>query len=202
MSAYVEVNEAGVVVQQLGRFDLDTLEGPPVPPPEGPHSYHLLLAPIDWRSAPNPDAVLLWEDGNPTWQDARMLSELQLAVIDIIDTLSNAAREKVLVKRTNNIEYQVALADAVKYRDAGFEGVAGPGVTTWTHAKRRQQWSDQDAAENILATAALWEAALMSIRGLRLDLKELVRDATSNNEVDLLLEIFQSTLETAMAGIQ
>lgn len=197
---FLEVDADGRVVQQHNvAWDG---EGPPAAPvPMDANSVIAVTEPISFQG-PTPTSEPYWQDGAMVWVELATLAELQAAAIDAIDTAADAARAKVLVKQTNNIEYQAALADAIKYRDAGFVGTAGPGVTTWTHAKRRQGWTDRDAAENILATAAVWEGALMFIRGLRLDAKEMVRDAATNAEVDFILATFAATLTAAMQGVQ
>lgn len=203
MAYFAGVNEAGFVEAQMEFFSVpaDDGVGPPSPFPVGEYTYYEIPE-MNRDARPTKTSLLMWVDGGMVWVEQATLGELQAAAIDSIDAAADAARAKVLVKQTNNIEYQAALADASKYRDAGFMGAAGPGVTTWTHAKRRHGWTDRDAAENILATAAVWEGALMFIRGLRLDAKEMVRDAATNAEVDTLLATFTATLAAAMQGVQ
>lgn len=144
----------------------------------------------------------VWQMPERVAIDARVLADVRVSAIGAIDSAAEAARAAILVKSTNTIEYQVAIADAIKYRDAGFAGPVPRGVSSWSHAKRRQGWTDQQAAEDILATEARWMNALYFIREERLDTKELVRDATTNYEVDLLLDVFTATLTAAMQGVQ
>lgn len=204
MTQYVIIDEVTrCVLGGRGRRDPVDMTGPPDQIPDA-ESGTLLVA---WQGTINFSGgigVMEWLDGatEPSWRDNRAIEEVRAFSIDAIDTAADEARAKVLVKSTNTIEYQAALADAVKYRDAGFTGAAGRGVTSWSYAKRRQGWTDQQAAENILATADAWENALYFIREQRLDAKELVRDATTNSEVDTLLATFIATLTAAMQGVQ
>lgn len=176
-------------------------EGDEPPVVEGAEVEALAAPAAGFPVAPFDGAVLIISDGLLEWRDDRAIENARLAAIDAIDAASDLARAAILVKNTNTIEYQVALADAIKYRDAGFAGPVPRGVSSWSHAKRRQGWTDQQAAEDILATEARWMNALYFIREQRLDAKEMVRDAVTNAEVDALLATFTATLTAAMQGV-
>lgn len=73
-------------------------------------------------------------------------------------------------------EYLMAYEDALAYQAAGYAGAVPAGVQTWADAKG---WPAQQAADDILATRALWKGVSAAIRGLRLSGKEAVRAAAT-----------------------
>lgn len=74
-------------------------------------------------------------------------------------------------------EYRSAEADAKAFITANYTGTAGSGVTSWATAKG---WTNTQAADDILATAAQWRTAQAAIRASRLLRKEQVRAATDS----------------------
>lgn len=62
-------------------------------------------------------------------------------------------------------EYQQAKADAQAFQSGGYAGTAPETIACWSQAKG---WTDQAACDDILATAAQWEGALVAIRTRRL----------------------------------
>lgn len=89
-------------------------------------------------------------------------------------------------------EYQQAKDDATAFRAAGYTGTAPATVSCWAQAKG---WTDQQACDDILATAAQWEQALVAIRTARLSGKANVNAA--NDEASAV-----DAAMSAMAGIQ
>ena len=96
-----------------------------------------------------------------------------------IDKASDSARLKIIVDPTRAIEYRQAEQEAMQQKATGYTGQAPPTVHTWATVKG---WTDKDAADDIIATAALWNKALYTIRDIRLFAKEAVRIATSEDE--------------------
>jgi hypothetical protein len=180
------------------------------PPPEwyAPHIERLLAAGfievVSGWPAPRPNATArpFITDGVVRWDDPRDLANIIAAAVAAVDKACEFARARILSQPTNTEEYHVAAPDAAKYRDAGFTGDVPESVASWAYAKRRQGWTAQVAAEDILATADLWTSALLGIRRLRLNAKELLRDATTNYEADLVLETFTDALAAAMQGVK
>lgn len=119
-----------------------------------------------------------------------------------IDVLCEAARLAVLGDSTRITDHARAKEDAIAFRDAGFAGDVPRGVAGWLHAKRREipQWTAQVAAEDILAAANSQDEILYGIRDLRLDSKELIRDATSTFEAEVIFDTFVETLATLLGN--
>lgn len=70
-------------------------------------------------------------------------------------------------------EYRQAEADALGYQSAGYAGPVPAFVAD--HQAAKGTWTAQQAADDILATAAAWRAAQAQIRANRLMCKELAR---------------------------
>lgn len=89
-------------------------------------------------------------------------------------------------------EYQQAETDASAFKAAGYSGVVPSTIDCWAQAKG---WTAQQAADDILATAAAWRGALQSIRSARLLGKASV-NATST------LQDAQAAADAAIANVQ
>lgn len=70
------------------------------------------------------------------------------------------------------IEYTAAEADATAYANAGFSGPVPQSVAVYADAAGL---TGQASAESILAQAAAWRSAVMTIRAARLNAKAAVR---------------------------
>jgi hypothetical protein len=77
-------------------------------------------------------------------------------------------------------EYALAEADANSYKLAGYAGTVPASVADWATVKAK---SNQWAAGDILATAAAWRSAQLSIRSNRLARKEDVRNAAGTDDL-------------------
>lgn len=165
-----------------------------------------LAVPIVPLRFPKPDSatkvLLVDETGVLGWIETASLLELQTRAILDIDMAADAARLSVVGDAARIKEYEQAQADAEQYRDAGFAGTVPPGVASWAYAKRRDNWTAQQAAEDILAASARWYEALYGIRAMRLDAKEGARFATTCEEVAATADTFSADLAAAMQGVQ
>lgn len=123
------------------------------------------------------------------------------SILDV-DRFADAARLKVVGDAARIKEYERAQSGAEQYRDAGYTGPVPPGVASWARAKRRDEWTARQAADDILAASARWYAALDGIRDLRLDAKESIRFAETIQEVEAIASTFRTTLTAAMQGVQ
>jgi hypothetical protein len=141
----------------------------------------------------------LWQMPERIVVDMRELVDVQAASVLAVDHTADIARAAVVGDPVRVKEYERAQQQAEAFRDAGFTGTAPSCVACWATAK---EWTDQQAAEDILAASARWLGALDGIRALRLQAKEDIRRATTNAEVDTLLATFTSTLTAAMQGVQ
>lgn len=91
-----------------------------------------------------------------------------------IDQVADAKRLEFLGDTTRAFEYQAAEQDAKAYAASGFSGEVPDNVMSWAAAANL---SPQQAAENILQEAALYNYARNAIRALRLQGKQAVKTA-------------------------
>lgn len=201
MTAYIGVDENDIARMQWGRFDPQEMDGPE-PQQQSGVTFHKLLAPIDWSACPSISHVLKWNSGAPEWVDTETVAEKQARAIVEVDAFADAARLAVVGDAARIKEYEDAQLGAEQYRDAGYTGPVPPAVASWAYAKRREEWTAQQAAEDILAASARWYAALRGIRAMRLDAKETIRAAATGQEVAATAATFRTTLTAAMQGVQ
>jgi hypothetical protein len=112
-------------------------------------------------------------DGTPELVDLS-LGQIRAALLGRIDAAADAARLAVAGDPLRAAEYQIAETEAKAYQAGGYSGDCPPSVKSWAEAKN---WTAKQAADNILAEAAAWSAALYAIRDARLKAKEGVRNA-------------------------
>jgi hypothetical protein len=104
-----------------------------------------------------------------------MTPALRTTLIKQIDVDADAIYQAVQGNRGN--EYALAESDAIAFKAGGYVGAAPASVQAWADAKTATaQW----AADDILATATAWRAAMSAIRTNRLRCKELARGATTS----------------------
>lgn len=110
------------------------------------------------------------------------------AVIDI-DKVADEIRYKFIGDAARIKEYDTANQEATAFKAGGYAGDVPQSIKSWAEAK---EWTNQAAADDILATAAAWNAVLYSIRDVRLKGKESVRSAVSMEDLETKLS---STIE-------
>jgi len=187
---FAAVDADGVVRRQLRRAVPN--DGPSLP--DDGMTYYPLDEPIDWAAQPSPTSELLRSaDGGMVWSERATIEQRRGEAIEAIDACCEALRLSVISKMTQAEEYKLAEQHAREYRAAGYTGEAGRGVTGWTRAKHRQEWTDRDAADDILATADRWYSLLFDIRDARLAAKEDVRHET---EVAAIVAGVQAHMES------
>lgn len=108
----------------------------------------------------------------PIWQPPTP-QQLQADALRRIDQDADAIVRDVIGDRGE--EYRQAEADALAFQAAGFTGPAPASVAVWAQASGM---TEQAAAEDVLAQAAAWRAALLAIRQSRLTAKAGVRAGT------------------------
>jgi thioesterase domain-containing protein len=186
-------------------------EGPPDPQFEAQIEGALtsLDAPIDW-AGPTPTSVLYMVDGTLTWVETAALADVAARAQVSIDALGDAARESVIINPTKSIEYQRAEAQARPYAAAGYPDPVPSCVASWARAKRWVNagvpWTGKRAADDIIATADLWNGALDGIRDLRLDAKQHIEaiEADPLGTVDQVMAVqtqFEADLKRLMQGL-
>ena len=150
------------------------------------------------RTAP-PDETYTLTDG--VWvvdpaKEAAQLASIQLGAITGIDRDVDAIYAKVVGNRME--EYAAANEAAAAYRAAGYTGTVPLSVQAWVDAKNDPECDARWAADDILATAAAWEAAREQIRAARLAHKEQARQAVDQ----VALEAVQASWVAARSAIR
>jgi hypothetical protein len=104
-----------------------------------------------------------------------------------IDAEADAIRKAVMGERAT--EYQKAEKHAEKFKSDGYTGTVPPGVKSWLDAKNAvgAGWTAQQAADDILVTAATLNSAEDAIRAARLLRKEQAKAAADVAGVDTAL---------------
>lgn len=118
-----------------------------------------------------------------------------------IDAQCDAARLRVVGDAVRVKEYEVAESQAKAYQAQGYPADVPPFVKVWQDAKHRENWTAQQACDDILAASASWNGALAALRGLRLKTKEDVRAAANRADIDAVLGTFTTTLSVMMQGV-
>ncbi|MCY1284492.1 hypothetical protein D9M69_514550 [compost metagenome] len=117
-----------------------------------------------------------------------------------IDQAADTARSAVAGDPLRAVEYERAALEAQAFADAGYQGEVPPMVAAWAINGR----TPQQAADNILGEAAQYQAALVQIRAMRLQAKELIRTHCAAGENALAKTIAEETvanIQSAVAGI-
>lgn len=117
-----------------------------------------------------------------------------------VDTAVDAARAAVAGDALRAVEYDRARIEAEQFAAAGYQGNVPPMVAAWAINGR----TAQQAADNILAEAAQYNTALVQLRTVRLNAKELIRTAMAAGQVEHAQDIADETIasiEAAVAGI-
>lgn len=117
-----------------------------------------------------------------------------------IDTAADTARRAVAGDPLRAVEYDRARLQAEAFAAAGYQGEVPPMVAAWAISGR----TPQQAADSILAEAAQYNGALVQLRTVRLQAKELIRAAMAEGNVELAEDIAAETIasiEAAVAGI-
>ena len=152
---------------------------------------------------PRPSADHSWS-GNAWGFDAALQTANRLALsaslCESVDTAADAARRAVAGDPLRAVEYDRARLEAEQFAAAGYQGEVPPMVAAWAIGGR----SAQQAADSILAEAAQYTTALVYLRTVRLQAKELIRNAMAAGNVEQAQDIAFETIasiEAAVAGI-
>lgn len=130
------------------------------------------------------DEVLLKETNDKKLLDSKMSA---LMAVD----LSNDGIVTAVIGRRDT-EYLMAEKQAQAYIDAGYKGDTYPYVDSWAMAKAKsEKWS----ADNIIETANNWRAIQADMRSKRLKAKEDIRNATSTDTIDTIVQQWYAYLD-------
>jgi len=138
------------------------------------------------------------EDNDPELQPSSV--EIQTDLCTQIDRAADDARRAVAGDPLRAVEYDRARIEAEQFAAAGYQGNVPPMVAAWAINGR----TAQQAADNILAEAAQYNTALVQLRTVRLNAKELIRNAISAGNVEHAQDIAAETIasiEAAVVGI-
>ncbi|TIH10826.1 phage tail protein [Pseudomonas leptonychotis] len=117
-----------------------------------------------------------------------------------IDAAADAARQAVAGDPLRAVEYDRARIEAEQFAAANYQGDVPPMVAAYAIGGR----TAQQAADSILAEAAQYNTALVYLRTVRLNAKELIRNAMVAGEVEQAQDIAAETIasiEAAVAGV-
>ena len=117
-----------------------------------------------------------------------------------IDNAADNARRAVAGDALRAVEYDRAHIEAEQFAAASYLGEVPPMVAAWAINGR----TAQQAANNILAEAAQYNTALVQLRTVRLNAKELIRTAMAAGQIEHAQDIAAETIasiEAAVAGI-
>jgi hypothetical protein len=169
----------------------------------------ILLGPIIARVAdgacipPDPENrdyadYLAWlaEGNTPDPADVPSLVAQQADAVRRIDADADAIYGAVLGNRGE--EYKNAEADALAYQTAGYQGAVPAGVASWATASGM---TAQDAADDILATAATWRGAMAQIRAARLLRKKQAEAAVDQAALDAVQVQWAGFVAAMRAGL-
>ena len=114
-------------------------------------------------------------------------------LINFIDKSTDAIYNAVIGSR--GAEYTTASAEATEFANGGYQGIVPHSVSSWRDAKNIANagregwidWTDQQATDDILATAQAWVGAQQAIRSMRLVTKEKARIASNELALSTLL---------------
>lgn len=157
------------------------------------HQYEEGLRP------PPPSAAHLWEEGTWILGDESAAELLRLEgerLCDKIDAAADVARRALAGDPLRALEHQQAAREAQAFQDQGYPKKAVPlSVSAWVVKGR----TARQAAEQILAKAAEFEANLLTLRELRLKAKAQVRAHMAKGKADLATQASDHALAAIRA---
>lgn len=140
------------------------------------------------------------DNGRPVLADLPVPAPTSVSLCAKIDEAADTARRAVAGDPLRAVEYDRAATEAHAYVSGGYQGAVPPMVAAWAIKGR----TAQQAADDILREAAQHNGALVQLRIVRLQAKELIRQAMADGNVELAEDIAAETIasiEAAVAGI-
>ncbi|CCF95833.1 phage tail protein [Ralstonia solanacearum] len=138
-------------------------------------------ADVNATETARPSPAHVWTAGKwieDAQQKATLLVALKQRLCDQLDAAADAVRLAVVGDPLRVVEYQRAAEEAQAYQAAGYAGDVPLSVKSAADAKGE---TARQAADDILAMHAAWNAALYDIRARRLAGKEEIRNATAED---------------------
>ena len=126
------------------------------------------------------------------------MAELKLDLCAQVDASADAAYIAISGPSPGRLaEYKQAKADADAFKAAGYAGTVPDTIACWSEAKA---WTDQQACDDILTTAASWEMALAVIRRQRLIGKANVNAAADAAAAQVAADAAMAIIQSVPAG--
>ena len=122
---------------------------------------------------------------------------LSVALCQSVDAAADAARAKVAGDPLRAVEYANAATEAQAFATANYQGTVPPMVAAWAINGR----TPQQAADSILAEAARYNTALVQLRTVRLNAKELIRAAMAAGNIEHAQDIAAETIASIEAAV-
>ncbi|UVM62578.1 phage tail protein [Pseudomonas sp. B21-010] len=157
------------------------------------HQYEEGLRP------PAPSSAHTWEDD--TWvlteeNAAELLRQEAERLCTKVDTAADSVRRALAGDSLRALEYQQAALEAQAFKDQGYPKKAVPlAVSAWVVKGR----TARQAADQILAKSAEFEANLLALRELRLKAKAQIRTHMAKGKADLASQAANDVLATIRA---
>jgi hypothetical protein len=143
----------------------------------------------DGLRPPAPSSAHIWVDD--TWvlteeNAAEQLRQEAERLCAKIDAAADSARRTLAGDSLRVLEYQQAALEAQAFKDQGYPKKAVPlSVSAWVVKGR----TARQAADQILAKAAEFEANLVALRELRLKAKTQIRAHMAKGKADLAVQV-------------
>ena len=153
----------------------------------------------DGLRSPAPSSAHIWEDG--TWvlseeRAAELLHQEAERLCAKVDAAVDSARRTLAGDPLRALEYQQAALEAQAFKDQGYPKKVVPlSVSAWVVKGR----TARQAADQILAKAAEFEANLLALRELRLKAKAQIRAHMAKGKADLASQAADDVLATIRA---
>lgn len=109
-------------------------------------------------------------------------------MIERIDIVADAQRNRIAVDPVKLFEYQAAYQAAIDFRASNYLGEVPLEISCWAQAKN---WTPIQAADDIIQEAEIYHYAVRMIRAIRLTGKYAVKDATDD---DIAFQIYETTI--------
>lgn len=153
----------------------------------------------DGLRSPSPSSAHIWKDG--TWvlseeRAAELLQQEAERLCAKVDAAADSARRTLAGDPLRALEYQQAALEAQTFKDQGYPKKAVPlAVSAWVVKGR----TARQAADQMLAKAAEFEANLLALRELRLKAKAQIRAHIAKGKADLAGQAVDDVLATIRA---
>ncbi|SDA94623.1 hypothetical protein SAMN03159443_05280 [Pseudomonas sp. NFACC15-1] len=153
----------------------------------------------DGLRPPSPSLAHTWEEGQWVLDEgnaAELLRQEAERLCANVDVAADSARRTLAGDPLRALEYQQAALQAQAFKDQGYPKKAVPlAVSAWVVKGR----TARQAADQMLAKAAEFEANLLALRELRLKAKAQIRAYVAKGNADLAAQAADDGIEAIRA---